>query len=296
MTVDNKCYYRTLTDADEFFGSQINAEDWTDAEPLDKEKVLLAATRAIDLLKFKGVKNPVFTAQQNSTETLTAEQIAIEDAKQKLQFPRDGQATVSVQTIFKFVTDPTAGTFALTIALLDFGTFTTAGIAFNADAATIQTAIDTAAIAASVPSYTNGDITVSGGTLLVAGADVLLTFDGVSVTGKAHKTPPVVDGSGLTGGSIANPASKANIIGQLPDAVYFGMCEEAIALIGGSDPQQEFENLVLTSDGVSSTRASSDRSRIAQRHTRHLLTSARAWTYIQTELAVSNSFTTKRTS
>lgn len=295
MTVDNKCYYRTLTDADEFFGSQLHAEDWTDAEPLDKEKVLLAATRAIDLLKFKGVKNPVFKAQQDSTETLTAEQIATENAKQKLQFPRGGQATVSVHTVFKFVTDPTGGTFALTIALLDLSTFTTAGIVFNADAATIQTAIDTAAIAASVPSYANGDITVSGGTLLAAGADVLLTFDGVSVMGKAHKTPPVVDGAGLTGGSLANPASKANIIGQLPDDVYFGMCEEAITLTS-RDPQQEFENLVLTSDGVSSTRASSDRSRIAQRHTRHLLTSARAWTYVQTELAVSNSFKTKRTS
>lgn len=296
MAVDSKLYYRTLTDADEYFDDQLSADDWTTATSTNKERALLAATRAIDALRYKGVKNPVYDAQQLSSVALTAEEIAIENAKQALQFPRDGQATVTVQTVFKYAGDPSSGTFTLTITLTDFGAFTTAAIAYNADAATIQTAIDTAAIAASVPSYVAGDILVSGGTLLATGADVVLTFVGASVTGVAHKTAPVLDGTGLTGATLVSPTGKANIVGQLPDLVYYAVCEEAISLLSLKDPQQAFENLVLTSDGVSSTRTSSDRSRKPQRHVSHLLTSPRAWQYAQTELAYVGSFDALRVS
>lgn len=68
----------------------------------------------------------------------------------------------------------TAGTYRL-----KFGAFQTAPLAYDAGAATIETAIDTAATAASYPDWTNGDISVSGGPLTTN--DVEVTFDGNSV-------------------------------------------------------------------------------------------------------------------
>lgn len=57
---------------------------------------------------------------------------------------------------------PTGGTYTLTFEMPTTDeTFTTAGIAYNATAATIEGAIDTAATAASITDWTNGDISVS---------------------------------------------------------------------------------------------------------------------------------------
>jgi hypothetical protein len=67
--------------------------------------------------------------------------------------------------------------------------------------------------AAAVVGWTSGDISVSGGTLLAAGADVVLTFDGASVSGQNHGQT-VIDGSGLTGGSLDSPAETTNTNGQ----------------------------------------------------------------------------------
>ena len=62
----------------------------------------------------------------------------------------------------KLTGTPSAGTFALTFVMNTTGeTFTTAGIAYNATAATIEGAIDTAATTASITSWTNGDVSVS---------------------------------------------------------------------------------------------------------------------------------------
>ena len=67
----------------------------------------------------------------------------------------------------------------------------------------------------------------------------------------------------------------------IPDNFFFGVCEEARALISGRDPDQEFENLWLSSDGVGSTRVSSNRNGMPPLHTSHFLTSATAWKYFQ---------------
>ena len=57
---------------------------------------------------------------------------------------------------------PTGGTYTLTFTMPTTGeTFTTAAIAYNATAATIEGAIDTAATSASITDWTNGDISVS---------------------------------------------------------------------------------------------------------------------------------------
>lgn len=91
---------------------------------------------------------------------------------------------------------PTAGTYALTISVPTTGlSYTTAGIAYNATAATIESAIDTAM--AAHPSWTNGDLGVSeeGSAGLsdgycdftaancLASMPVLISIDTSSVTG-----------------------------------------------------------------------------------------------------------------
>lgn len=130
----------------------------------------------------------------------------------KLDAPQAAAARANaVHTVFQFASDPTGGTFTLTITLFNGKTFTTAGIAYNANAATIEGAIDTAATGV-VLGWSNGDISVSGGTLLGAGADVLLTFDGASVEGAPLLT--TIDGTGLTGGSLAATPTERTTVGQ----------------------------------------------------------------------------------
>lgn len=148
--------------------------------------------------------------------------------------PSSTAAKNAVHTVKKFASDPSGGTFTLTVGVRQAdGTVEsaeTAGIAHNANAATIESAIDTA-LTGVVTSWTNGDITVTGGTLLAAGADVVLTFDGTSVSGKEAITT-TIDGSGLTGGSLADPAVVVNTSGQTARAalgalVAYGVIDSA---------------------------------------------------------------------
>lgn len=103
--------------------------------------------------------------------------------------------TDEVQTIKQYQVNPSGGTYTLSFDVNDGETFTTAGIAFDANAATIETAIDTAASGV-VTSWTNGDITVSGGPLTTG--DVVLTFDGLSVDQFDHELT-IINGDSLTG-------------------------------------------------------------------------------------------------
>lgn len=125
-----------------------------------------------------------------------------------------------VQTIPE-QTDAGAGdTYTLTIDLpwLAVGTFTTAGIAYDAVAATIETAIDVAATAAGVTGWVNGDISVAmvGAAGLDDGA-VTLTFDGASVA-NTPATLTVLTATGFTktdpivrtiGGQVDREATQA---------------------------------------------------------------------------------------
>lgn len=92
----------------------------------------------------------------------------------------------------------TAGTFTMDIYISGYDTpFTTAAIAYNANQATIQSAVDTAL--ATLPGYTNGDVAVTNAGTADLNATTL-TFSGTSVDELNH--PQVeVDNSGLTGGS-----------------------------------------------------------------------------------------------
>lgn len=112
--------------------------------------------------------------------------------------PANLQAINEVQSIAKYGGTVTAGTFKLTITLASGKSFQTAAIAYNAAAATIQTAIDTAATAATVPGWANGAIVVAGGDLTTAA--VTLTFSGAAVAGQ-NMGLTAIDGSALTGGT-----------------------------------------------------------------------------------------------
>lgn len=125
--------------------------------------------------------------------------------------PAAYNAEDEVQTIAQYLVDPTGGTFALTLDI-DGRVIVTAGIAYDAIASVIEGAIDTAATGV-IPGWTNGDIAAAGGTLLVAGAPVTLTFGGGSVA-KSSYPLTVFDGALLTGGTVADPAVSRTTTGQ----------------------------------------------------------------------------------
>lgn len=111
----------------------------------------------------------------------------------------------------------TAGTFTLTVTLdssddpTSAGPFTTAAIAYNAAPAAIQTAIDTAM--ASLPTYTAGDLAVTGASTADAGTTDF-TFSGTSVAAANHPAM-TVDGTGLTGGG--SEAFTTTTEGEFPN-------------------------------------------------------------------------------
>jgi hypothetical protein len=114
----------------------------------------------------------------------------------------EGAAAVDeVQVIAQYIRAPSGGTYTLTF---DDGVaaecpLTTGAIAFDDDAAAIQTIVDTAMATYLASSYTPGDITVtdSGATGLDDGT-VTLTFDGTVVDDKDWLLT-IVDGAALTG-------------------------------------------------------------------------------------------------
>lgn len=125
----------------------------------------------------------------------------------------------------------TSGNMTLTVALRNGESFTTGNIAFNAAAAAVETAIDSAATSASITGWTNGDISVSGGAVNVA--PVVFTFDGASVDEINHPIIVLNDVSGAGGAwgaiTITTPGQGTrNAWGVL----------EALAVVSGSYPTQ----------------------------------------------------------
>lgn len=153
---------------------------------------------------------------------------------------RDAVKT-EVQSIAQHVPTISGGTFALTVKLFSGETFTTAVIVYEASAATIETAIDVAATAASITGWTNGDITVAGGHLNTAA--VTLTFDGASVVSQKHFLT-VIDGALLTGGGSAGVVSVTTD-GQPNRPALATM--NLIGLIGDTQP---IGNLPVSADYV----------------------------------------------
>lgn len=96
-------YYGTLVAANEYFDGRLHSESWNDSTPSDRPKALLEATRIIDSLNYRGVKNAVWlimyeagSVTGNYTKILVSppsrQDIIDADATQELEFPR-GQDT-----------------------------------------------------------------------------------------------------------------------------------------------------------------------------------------------------------
>lgn len=117
-------------------------------------------------------------------------------------------ATNEVQTIAAMGGAPDGGTYTLTFTLQDGTTFTTAAIAYNANAATIQTAISVAA-APKVPGWATGHIAVTGGPLSTTLGT--FTYSGASVASKNHGQMSI-DGTLITNGTAG--AADTTAIGK----------------------------------------------------------------------------------
>jgi len=274
--------YRSIADADAYFSDQLYATDWTGATDEDKAKALLAGSRAVDSLKYSGVKRSLWEAMiadgGDSTQTskyilanteLTDLEIAAAEADQLKQFPRDDSREAESWTL---TIDATGGTYDLTL-----NDETASAIAYDADAATIQAALEALA------SISSGDVTVSGtGPFAITmGGDFETTWNNTLAA----------DAGSLTGGESTATVTVAE--DNVPDPIFYAVCEEAKSLLSGRDPEQEFRNLELTQDGIGSTRVMIDRSGIHPEHSHHQVTSPLAWKYITRFLALNNSF--KRT-
>lgn len=157
---------------------------------------------------------------------------------QRLQALRDRDYGASfaeadeVQSIAIYSGTVSGGTFTLTFTLNSGQQFTTADIAYDASAATIEGAINTAATAASVPGWVNGDISVAGGDLV--STPVTLTFAGGSVDA-LNQGLTTIDGTLLTGGGSAGAISTTTN-GQSNRAALSTLF--AISAIAGTVPAQ----------------------------------------------------------
>jgi len=139
---------------------------------------LIASSEAID------TSHPVVAMDRTALKELTLLQ-----TKRDATIPTAYAARNEVQSMAANASS--SGNFTLTVLLQNGETFTTASLAYNASAATIEGAIDTAATSASITGWTNGDISVSGGN---ANSDAtVFTFDGDSVTNQNHATIVATD-------------------------------------------------------------------------------------------------------
>lgn len=107
-------YYGTINDANEYFANRLYSDAWLNAAVTDRPKALIAATRIIDTLNFKGDKAAVYAwdlANPNGTPGGTEANDRIADASQPLQFPRDDDTAVP--------DDICRACYEIAIALLD---------------------------------------------------------------------------------------------------------------------------------------------------------------------------------
>jgi hypothetical protein len=109
-----------------------------------------------------------------------------------------------VQVAAQFGRAPSGGTYDLYFKDEDANAFSVTGLAYNATAAAVTTAVDSAATTASYPSWTNGDIVIAeSGAAGISDGTLTFTFSGASVDDKNWDTI-VVDGASLTGVTVSS--------------------------------------------------------------------------------------------
>ncbi len=119
--------------------------------------------------------------------------------------PGVASTTNEVQSIARHVNNVTGGTYTLTFAPENGSPRTTAAIAYNAIAATIQSAIDTAFfgyVATDLTAWSNGDIVITGGPLHTTA--ITITFSGDSVK-QLNQGQTTINGASLTA-AVGNKA------------------------------------------------------------------------------------------
>ena len=87
----NYDFYGTEVDADEYFDNRLHSDVWFENSVLDRKRALIAATRIIDTLNYKGKKATVYTvcaAAEASGIDATDEEIRAAEAAQFNEFPR----------------------------------------------------------------------------------------------------------------------------------------------------------------------------------------------------------------
>jgi hypothetical protein len=86
-------FYGTIEEADEYFANRLHEFAWTAASADNRRKALIAASRLIDDLNFKGYKHPVYTLLQ-SNPSAAVEDVQAAEATQAREFPRGADTVV----------------------------------------------------------------------------------------------------------------------------------------------------------------------------------------------------------
>ena len=125
-------------------------------------------------------------------------------------------AANSVQVIATDAVDHTGGDFTLTFYMNNANgnqyKITTGTIAYNASAATVTTAINSAFTTAAYPGWVNGHIVVTASSTDLQGGTLTLTFSGAAVSGRGHAL--VVMDDNRTGGTSPDPTIAATSLGN----------------------------------------------------------------------------------
>jgi len=189
---------------------------------------------AADLvLTFSGAS---VAGKQHSQTTITSTATAFPSPATVQTTPGVDGVSDEVQTINQYANNPTGGTFTLTVDLQGEPAFTTAAIAFNANAATIETAIDVAATAAAVGGWTNGDITVAAEATNLTDGDITLTFDGNSVDELLHTLSTVNPAALVLLDPLDDPAESTTTAGEEVRPALAALL--AAGIFGGTLPEQ----------------------------------------------------------
>jgi hypothetical protein len=104
MTI-SYAYYGTVIGATDYFAMRFNEYAWTQSLAIDRPKALLAATRIIDTLNFKGNKHTVHELLSNAgcccdvgsaldANCVTKEEVQAANLAQELEFPRGSDTDV----------------------------------------------------------------------------------------------------------------------------------------------------------------------------------------------------------
>jgi hypothetical protein len=142
------------------------------------------------------------TAQVNET-TETSALLASPSATTSVE---GSGGTNEVQAIAQYAVNPVGGTFTLSFTTTGDTPFTTAAIAYNAVAATVQTAVDTAAVG-NIAGYVAGDIAVTGGPLTTA--PLTLTFSGNPSVDLENHSQTTINGALLLNGTLSGQTTLA---------------------------------------------------------------------------------------